>query len=323
MSCCLFKSNLNPLTNNTLIISIVKAVEKKAKEMLKTEYPNLTDADLDISMSDKVKKDTERRIQLAGAGARGELWHPGMGVHGGNARRLQGNPNMPQGMGPGGRIPLGMPNVFLVQHHGFPPAMGIGRVMHQGRFPNNNNRFGNDDAFDPFNEFDDEFAAFDGRHGLPQGGRTQQQRRRNPSAVHPVRPQQPQPQTQQQVRPIQRGNQHRQFQANAFQNRSNQQPNVFHGRNNPQPNVFIGRGPAANQVRNAAAQRQGTPAALARAAALERERLAPAQPETTAGPSGTVGGGQTTRGFNARNNVTPSGSKRPGANAFVGRRLGR
>jgi hypothetical protein len=96
-----------------LTFPAVKAVEKEAKELLKREHPHLTDADLDISMSDKVKKDTERKIQQAGAEARGELWRPDMGMHG----DPHGGGNRFVGMGPMQRPPMGL------FPHGFPPAV--------------------------------------------------------------------------------------------------------------------------------------------------------------------------------------------------------
>jgi hypothetical protein len=299
--------------------------------MLKKEYPHLTDADLNISMSDKVKNDTERRIQRAAAEARGELWLPGMGVHGGNVGGDQENLVMPRGMG---HPPRGMPIGFHARQGGFPEVRRMGPLAHPGRDPNY-------DWFedeDEFNEGDNrfggnnDFAGFGRGRILPQMRMPQheyehqyqhQQQGRHPFVGYPARPQQPQGRwqrphdqlPQQQAQPIQpwrvQQRNQQQARANVFLGRKNQQPNAFQGRNNPQPNVFIGRGPAANQAGIAAAQRQETATGRAHIVVPNTPQIEPWQPAIFAGPSRTQGGDQNNGRGNARNN----------ANMFIGRRF--
>jgi hypothetical protein len=312
-----------------LTTSAVKAVEKEAKEMLKKEHPHLTDADLDISMSKKVKQDTERRIQRAGAEARGELWHPWMGVHDGDVGGGRNDRLMPHGMGQARRFPR---HAFQARQMELPRAMMLGRpVAQQGRLQDNmfedDPGFDEDDSSDDIDEIeDDEFAGFNRRGAFPQQIILQQHHQRLFSAGHQARPHQPQgrplhhrPQQHQQAQPlrqwawpVQQGNILQQSQANVFQNRANQQPSIF-----------VGRGPATNQAGNAAAQRQRFAAEQAHIQPFNRSRRMSTQPEGIAGPSGMQRDGLNTLDENARNTANAQSGKKPAVNVFIGRRLGR
>ncbi|KAF2401282.1 hypothetical protein EJ06DRAFT_555874 [Trichodelitschia bisporula] len=60
----------------------VKQAVEKATAKMKAEHPEITDEDLKIEMSARVKEDDQRRLRRADAEARGNLWHPGMPIEG-------------------------------------------------------------------------------------------------------------------------------------------------------------------------------------------------------------------------------------------------
>ncbi|KAF2433902.1 hypothetical protein EJ08DRAFT_657609 [Tothia fuscella] len=104
----------------------VKAAEEEAKRKIKKDHPEVTDEDLKIAMSNRVKQDDNHRKQRDHAEARGMLWHPGMPIEGGDEEMGFGGPM-------GGRGRFGGPMMGGPMMGG--PMMGMGGPPAFGRNP--------------------------------------------------------------------------------------------------------------------------------------------------------------------------------------------